>query len=965
MSPERWDEVERRLHEAMQLPTGEQARFVEEIADAEVRRELVSLLAVRSEGQAPSLRAIVADAARGIVNPSLTGHVFDHFQIVQAIGHGGMGDVYLARDLKLGRQVALKLLPRDFQNDPERLRFFEREARAAAALNHPNVMAVYEVGQCELQSYIAAEYVEGETLAQRLHGARLHHEEALRIACQIAAALGAAHEKGIVHRDLKPSNIKVRPDGVVKVLDFGLAKLNEPMATGAKDESAPTLAKTRSGVILGTAAYMAPEQARGGTVDKRADIWAFGVVLYEMLTGESPFQRESLADTLAAVVKEEPHLNGIPARLRGPLARCLSKNPQNRWQDIGDVRFVLEDSTREGEKRKSSRAASGIPWAITSAACIAALAAFIGLLRAPRKPALQPLIRLNMNLGPEARLVNDRGRHTLAISPDGGRIAFACASPDGDLRICTRGFSESQAVALPGTEGVEKIFFSPDGEWVGFDARGKLKKVSVHGGAPITLADAPFDRGAYWGEDGSIIAALIEHSGLLRIPENGGPAQPVTYLKPTENSHRWPQVLPGAKAVLFTVGSQPGNYENATIDVLSLKTGERKTLQTGGYHGLYLSGGYLAYMHQGTLFAARMDLDKLILTGPPVPVLADIDSRAGDGGAAFECSRSGMLVYLSGAAPSQSTVQWLDKSGKLQPLISAPGNYKQIRLSPEGNRLALVNDALANPDLWVFDIARGALTRLTYGGANEEPVWTPDGRFLAYHSGRGFGVWWIRADGSGQPRRILEGKYIQSATSFTRTHLAIEELSPEVDSDIWTVPIEGLYDGNPKVGKPELFLRTPAVESNPVFSPDGRWLAYSSDESGTNQVYVRPFQPGTSSQSGSKTVISMDGGSCPIWSSNGRELFYTSSDRRIMLVAYRTNSDSFLPDKPVMWAPFQVEPPDRTPSFSTRSSIDIAPDGKRFAVLVPATTESKAQAHVNVLLNLFDELDRKSGKNSR
>jgi Tol biopolymer transport system component len=963
MSSERWDEVEKQFHEAMQLPPREQAKFVEQIPDLEVRREVASLLVVHSAGESPSVGAVVADAAREVVDRSLTGQVFDHFQIVQPIGHGGMGDVYLSQDLKLGRQVALKLLPRDFQKDTERLRFFEREARAAAALNHPNVMAVYEAGQYDGRSYIAAEYVEGETLTDCLYRGRLHQEEALRLAGQIAAALGAAHEKGIIHRDLKPSNIKIRPDGVVKVLDFGLAKLTERLVGGARGESPPNLSRTQTGVILGTAAYMSPEQARGASVDKRADIWSFGVVLYEMLTGESPFERKSLADTLAAVIKEEPDFNGVPARFRGALARCLSKDPQKRWHDIGDVLFVLEDGSREREEGRPSRVASGARWIIASVACIAAVTASIGLLRAPHKAAL-PLIRLKVDLGPEARLVNDRGRHTLAISPDGARIAFSCAAPDGDLRMCTRGLSESQATALPGTEGVEKIFFSPDGEWVGFGARGKLKKVSVHGGAPIALADAPFDRGASWGEDGSIVAALIEHSGLLRVPENGGPAQPVTNLKPGENSHRWPQVLPGATAVLFTAGSQPGNYENANIDVVSFKTGQRKTLEKGGYYGRYLPGGYLTYMHQGTLFAARMDLDKLILTGPPTPVLADVDSRPGDGAAAFDCSRSGMFVYLSGGATSRSTVQWLDRSGKLEPIISVPGSYKQIRLSPEGKRLALVKEANANPDLWVYDIPRGALTRVTYGGANEEPVWAPDGRFLAYHSGRGFGVWWMRADGSGQPRRILEAEYIQSVTSFSHTHVALEELSPEVDPDIWTAPIEGLGADNPAVGKPELFLRTPAIESNPAFSPDGLWMAYTSDESGASQVYVRPFRSGVS-QSGSKTLISTDGGSCPIWSPNGRDLFYTSIDRRIMVVVYHTNGGAFLPDRPVVWSSFQVEPPDRTPSFTTRSSIDIAPDGKRFAVLVPAKTESKAQAQVNVLLNWFDELERKSGKNSR
>ncbi|MGH9664227.1 MAG: hypothetical protein ACRD9L_07375, partial [Bryobacteraceae bacterium] len=469
-----------------------------------------------------------------------------------------------------------------------------------------------------------------------------------------------------------------------------------------------------------------------------------------------------------------------------------------------------------------------------------------------------------MDLGPEARLVNDRGRHTLAISPDATRLAFSCEAPGGELRICTQRFDQTTATALAGTEGVEKTFFSPDGHWIGFDARGKLKKVSVQGGAPMTLANAPFDRGASWGEDGFIVAALTERTGLVRVPENGGAAQPLTHLNPGENTHRWPQVLPGAKAVLFTANSQPGNYENASLDVVLLKTGQRRTLYRGGYFGRYLPSGHLVYMHQGTLFAARMDLDRLSLTGPSVPVLQDVDSRAGDGGAAFDSSRTGVFVYQSEVAPSRSTVQWLEKSGNLQPLIAAPGNYKQVRLSPDGKRLALVNDAAANPDIWIYDIERGTMTRLTFGGANEEPVWSPGGQYLIYHSGRGLGAWWIRADGSGGPRQLIESKNMQSATSLSGKHLAFEELSPAADSDIWTAPIEGAYDDHPKVGTPELFLRTPAIEGDAIFSPDGRWLAYASDESGTNQVYVRPFRPGISSQFGSKTQISIQGGTCPM-----------------------------------------------------------------------------------------------------
>lgn len=874
-----------------------------------------------------------------------------------------MGEVYRARDTKLKRDVALKVLAKAFADDPARMARFQREAELLASLNHPNIAQIYGVEERAL----IMELVEGKNL----HGP-LPVGTALLFAQQIAAALEAAHEKGVVHRDLKPANVMVTPAGAVKVLDFGLARVTETnAASDASISPTVTMSSTRAGIILGTAAYMSPEQVRGQVADKRADIWAFGVVLYEMLTGKSAFTRQSLADTLAAVMTAEPDLTAVPENLRGVIGRCLQKDPRKRWQDIGDVQFVLQDHLavmdRPVDPARRRYSAWG-PWIAAAVACVAVLVTWAGLLRSASEPAAQRLLHLNVDLGSEARLDNDRGKHPLAISPDATRIAFSCATDEGELRICTRRLDETRTLELGGTDGVEKIFFSPDGAWIGFGARGKLKKVSVQGGAPILLANASFDRGASWGEDGFIVAALTERAGLVRVPEAGGNPQPLTDLRPGENAHRWPQVLPGAKAVLFTANSQPGDYENASIDVVSIKTGERRTLQRGGYYGRYLPGGFLVYMHQGTLFAARMDLDRLVLTGPAMPVLTDVDSRPGDGGAAFDGSRSGEFIYLSGKARTQSTVQWLERSGKMEPLIKTPGSYKQIRLSPEGRRIALVNDSAANPDLWVYDIVREAMIRLTFGGANEEPVWSPSGKHLAYHSGRAFGVWWIRADGSGEPHQLVASKVLQAATSLTNAYLAFEETGNSADTDLWTVPIEGSDTDNPKIGATALFLRTPAIEGDAVFSPDGRWVAYTSDESGSDQVYVRAFQPGAASQSGSKAQISTGGGTCPMWSRGAgegrRELFYISSDRRIMVVGYTTTSDSFLAEKAVRWSDFQVEPPDSTPGFTRRSSVDIAPDGKRFAVLVPANTGvSKPSTHVRILFHFADELERKTARN--
>ncbi|HYM13823.1 MAG TPA: protein kinase [Bryobacterales bacterium] len=888
-----------------------------------------------------------------------------HFRVIQSIGRGAMGEVYLAQDVKLGRQVALKLLPIAFQRDPDHVRRFEREARAAAALNHPNIMTVHEVGECEGRLFIAAEYVEGETLAERLRRGALAVPQAIQVAAQIAEALAAAHEKGVVHRDLKPANIKIKGDGVVKVLDFGLAKLTEELSPAASPEDSPTATQppTRAGTILGTAAYMSPEQARGMPVDKRADIWAFGVVLYEMLTGNCVFHRKTMTDTLAAVVQEEPDLARLPARLRHMVGRCLHKDLRQRWQDIGDARIALEeDVADEAMPEPVARPASRAPWIVAAAACLVALIASLAPLRQSSTPAQQPLIRLNVDLGPEASLAAGRGMHVIAISPDGMRIAFACKAQDGELRICTRRLDQTQPVALPGTESVQTMFFSPDGKWIGFGAHGKLKKVPVEGGPPVTLCDAPVNRGADWGEDGFIVAALQANSGLERVPENGGTPQPLTKLKPGEHTHRWPQVLPGARAALFTANPQPGDYENASIDVASIKTGERKTLFRGGYYGRYLPSGHLIYVHHGTLFAARLDLSRLVLTSPPAPVLENVATRVVEGVAAFDFSQSGTFVYQSGGSKSESTVQWLEKSGKLQPLLAAPAVYNWLRLSPDGKRLALVIEQGGNSDIWVYDLERGTMSRVTFGGAAQEPVWSPDGKHLAYTSGQGFNIWWTRADGSGEAQRLTEGTDVQAATAFSPDgkRLAFEGV---LGGRIWTVPLEDAGTDRPKPGKPEPFLRTPAGDAvqgtitvliAAAFSPDGRWLAYASNESGSSQIYVAPF-PGP----GGKWQISTEGGTSPIWSPNGRELFYTSRDRRIMVASYTARGGSFTAEKPVPWCNLHMimQAP---PLLFTTSNIDLARDGKRFAILIPVSTEPpKPPTQVNVLFNFFDELRRR------
>ena len=851
-----------------------------------------------------------------------------------------MGEVYSARDTRLGREVAIKISQERFSDR------FEREARAVAALNHPNICQLYDVGE----NYLVMELVSGETLK-----GPLPVETAVNYAKQICDALEAAHEKGIVHRDLKPANIKVTVNGVVKVLDFGLAKAAEEPVVASDPSLSPTesLSATRAGMILGTAAYMSPEQARGKPVDKRADIWAFGAVLYEMLTGRRAFQGETTSDILAAVIKEEPPLDELPAHLRPIVERCLRKDPRKRWRDIGDVRMALEEGLPTAEAPPPRQ--SWIPWAMTGTLAATLLIAGVALWRATR-PVQHPLMRLSVDLGSSFTLQTNPGAIVI-LSPDGSRLVFGATGPDGKARLSTRLLSQPEATLIPGTEGARPdAFFSPDGEWIGFFADGKLKKVSVQGGAPVTLCDVPNPRGGSWGEDGNIVFAPDIRGGLLRVSSNGGTPQTITELKSGERTHRWPQVLPGAKAVLFTANGISPDYENASIEIQSLKTGQRRTLHQGASYGRYVPSGHLLYVNQGTLFGRTFDLDRLEATGSPVAVLGDVIDSPVTGSAQFDfaggTSGPGSLVYLMGNE-ARVSIFWLDGTGKTQPLHAAPGFYLTPRFSPDGKWLAVALFS-GNPGLWLADIERDSMLRLTSTAGDNGPVWSPDGKHLAYNSAQ-TGIFWIRSDGSGSPERLTSDEHLVFPYSFSPDgkRLAYSELAPETGFDIWMLPLEGSDPDHPKAGKPEPFLRTPGNETDPAFSPDGRWIAYSSDESGGFEVYVRPFSgPGT------KWRISTAGGRSPIWSRANRELAYQTLDGRIMMLSYTVSSDSFLPAQPRLWSDRRIA----TTSAAGLQNVDLAPDGKRFAALMLSEEAGpkRSPGEVEFLLNFFNELRRRA-----
>jgi len=863
------------------------------------------------------------------------------YEILAPLGAGGMGEVYRAHDPRMGRDVAIKVSAERFSDR------FEREVHAVAALNHANICHIYDVGP----NYLVMELVEGPTLADRIKGGALPLEEALTVARHIADALEAAHEKGIIHRDLKPGNIKITPDGVVKVLDFGLAKIAECAATAQNRENSPTLTidDTRAGQILGTAAYMSPEQARGTTVDKRADIWAFGVVLYEMVTGRRLFTGETISDTLVAVLKEEPNWERVPARAQRLLRSCLEKDPKRRLRDIGDAWRSLEDAPASTLQSRASTSnyRPWLTWAVPGALALTVMVLSVLLWRATR-PIDRPMARLDVDLGPDVSLSSFAGADAI-LSPDGNRLAYVSHN-----RLFTRRLDQEQAIELPGTEGADAPFFSHDGQWVAFFAGNKLKKVSIAGGATTVLCNAPSGLGGSWGEDNVISAALNVVGGLSRIPASGGAPLPLTELDRArgETTHRWPQFLPGGKAVLFTAHNQQiSGFDEAGIKVMALGDRHQKTLVRGGTYGRYLPTGHLLYVNRGTLFAVPFDIGSLEVRGSPVSLLNQVAYDI-SGGARFEVSRTGTLVYENGGAQGRAVnLYLLESDGKTRALPVKPGNYGRPSFSPDGQRLAMDIAEGSRSDIWIYDLRRHGTARLTWdGNVNQLPVWTPDGRYIVFQDQEGLS--WARADGAGKPQPLLRTKSTTvQMWSFAPDgkRLAYFELDPATAFHLWTVPLE-TDDRGLRAGQPEVFLQTSSDERHPAFSPDGRWLAYSSTESGGFQVYVRAFP-----DKGGKWQISTSGGVYPAWSRTGRQLFFESLDNQIMVADYTVEGDSFIQDQPRVWSEIRLA------NLGLFKNFDIAPDGKHIVALLPPEGGEAQQSrrHVIFLMNFFDELRRR------
>ena len=902
-------------------------------------------------------------AKRCILLPGMaltTGSQIGPYQIGSPLGSGGMGEVYRATDTRLRREVAVKVLPDVMATEPQRMARFAREAQLLAALNHPNIAAIYGFEESSSKHALVMELVEGPTLAERIAQGAIPPDEALPIARQIAEALEYAHERGIIHRDLKPANVKITPDGTVKVLDFGLAKAlsEDPKSSDIANSPTLTAAATKAGLILGTAAYMSPEQARGRTVDRRADIWSFGTVLYEMLTGKMAFQGETVSDTLAAVIKSEPDWSALPTRMpagiRQLLHRCLHKEPKQRLQSIGEARIAIETAMVSGDSGVGATPESvllstpAVSRTITwmAGASLGLLLLALGFVLAKVTARTIPtttasVVRFGITPPPGATL-GAMGRRAIAISPDGTHIAFRANTPDGP-RLYLRELNAAAATPIPGTDGAADPFFSPDGKWLAFYASGKLKKLPVTGGMPQPLADALTENyGTTWGADQFIYYAPTLASGIMRVPAAGGSPQPVTKVQADkgEIGHICPQLLPGEKTVLFSVW-MGGSMDDGPLVAQRLDTGERKTLVSNGFAARFVAPNHLLFVRNGNLMTVEFDPDKLSVTGTPVTVIQDVALHAGVGGAQYDVSPDGTLIYINGGKQAtENNLMWVVHDAKPEPLPVKPNLYQSPRFSPDGKELALTA-RLPDPDIWIYDIDRGSLRRITFApGEDEVPVWSPDGKRLAYSPNSRQQGFVTAIDGSGQEESVLKNEshfHLQSWSPDGKL-IAYEREASSGQWEIWMLPMEGDH-------KPYPYLQSPFRQSHPAFSPDGHWLAYDSNESDRSEVYVQRF-PGR----GDKVQVSTDGGHSPVWSHDGRLLVYENSGT--LWAVEISATPSFHAGKSRVLYQGNIWDDAAGPNFA------LAPDGKHVAVVERA--KDPYSGNINVVLNWKEELQRLS-----
>ena len=910
------------------------------------------------------------------------------YEITGQIGVGGMGEVYRARDTKLNRDVALKILPDAFAGDPDRLARFIREAQTLASLNHPNIAIIHGLEQAGDVHALVMELVEGDDLSQRIARGAIPIEEALPIAKQIAEALEAAHEQGIIHRDLKPANIKVRPDGTVKVLDFGLAKAMEPAVESAGVSQSPTIttpALTQAGVILGTAAYMSPEQAKGKPSDKRSDVWAFGCVLYEMLAGNRAFGGEDVSDTLAAVLRGEPEWTALPplvspaivALIRG----CLAKDPRQRIGDVSTARFIFDHGTDVAASVPAHslsilRRPASILIASTAAAVIAA---YVTWMVKPATAPLLPLARFPITLPTGDRFSNYQ-RHLVALSPDGSRLVYAA-----NQRLYMRAMDQLESTPIRGTEGPglaagRSPFFSPDGQWIGFWQNGQLKKVPTSGGAPVPLCAAITPFGASWSTDNTILFGQGAR-GIWRVSGDGGTPENVVQVDTSEIAHG-PQLLPGGRAVLFTLARDGRDWDAAQIVVQSLDTGGRHVLKVeGGTDARYVPTGHLVYARRNTLLAVPFDVATLAVTGGEVSLVEDV-ARAPQhpigltGAAHFATASQGALVYvpadaLDSALRQRRILIWVDRQRREDPIQVEPRAYLYPRLSRDATRVALDIRDQQN-DIWILDLARPALRRLTFGPATEAyAIWTPNEQAVIFSSGQSpfeevgpRNLFRQAPDAAGTPEQLTEGAVThlpyavtpdgaglifgeQKVNTSSLPSIADRDLAKFADraGDLMLLPLLGQR-------RAQSLFQTEPREMNAEISPDGQWLAYQSNKSGHEEIYIRTF-PNVAT---TELQVSTSGGTQPLWARNGRELFYVSMGT-LMRVPLTTTGSTVKPGTPVkaLEGPYFYG----AGVWSGRT-YDVSPDG-RFLMIkeIGGVDEPTTSARLILVQNWFEELKRR------
>jgi serine/threonine protein kinase len=878
------------------------------------------------------------------------------YEIVSPLGVGGMGEVYRARDTRLDRTVAVKILPREFSTDPILKQRFEREAKAISSLNHPNICTLHDVGSQDGVDFLVMECVEGETLSQRLEKGPLPLDQVLKFGSQIADALDKAHRSGIVHRDLKPGNVMITSTGA-KLLDFGLAKPSAALISGATLTAAASATPvTQQGTIVGTFQYMSPEQIEGKELDARSDIFSLGAVLYEMVTGHRAFQGKTQLSVASAILEKEPApISTIkpltPPALDHAIRRCLAKDPEERWQTARDIAIELK-WIHEGGSQSSVTAPANLRSGYSPRMILAALAVFVAstatlaILYARRPAPDARITRTYIKPMANSSFVFSGTAAGFALSPDGRLLAYVGSAPDGKSMLWLRPLDSLQAQILTGTEGATYPFWSPDNRFIGFFAGGKLKKIESSGGPPFTICVASDGRGGTWNQEGNILLTPSVNTSIFLVSSSGGPLIPVTKMDPSKNetTHRWPYFLPDGYHFLYWSGSvfSPRDTLANSVMLGSLNSKESRLLVHSHTNGIYASG-HILFMRQYTLMAQPFDSRSLQLTGDPVPLADPVQEGRSVAKGVFSASEDGLLTYVEGTSGADRQIQWFDRSGKQVGAATGADAYASVRISPDGKRLVYYLDS-AGYDVWSYDLARGVKTALTFGSGsgqgNNYPVWSPDGRRIIYSSYRDgtYGLYQKASDGSGSEEALLEGvARIRFPTDWSPDGKFLTYIEGAMGGwAIWMLPLDGQR-------KPYLFQESQFAEREAAFSPDGKWVAYCSNESGDYRVYVVPF-PGP----GGKWQVSPEGGCGPRWRRDGKEIFYLSSDNKMMATEVKSSASSFeIGSTHALFA---------TRAYGVFGRFDVSADGQRFAIPFEAGQPSAA---ITLVANWPAELKKK------